>query len=597
MLRYKFRSVITMALAPVLFCALSTANAQMEPPSVPSYPVSDVNDVNLTSGSPYFNLTTLSVGAGESSIRHGIYSSGVTFAWNPQDSFYGTLKRSRVVWINGSNYQAYSVSLGGNAEEFYLTSGTLANGTFASLHQRGSTLVANGDGTYSYTTGDGTVMTITSGYACEICYYGNIVTRVQYPDGRVLQMNYTTDSAGATVLRSVTRNDGWQIKYNRVAGVLQGITAVNNAYDYCDPLAETCTLTRAWPTVSYARSSPTNNVLNMVLTVTDATGGATRYTHDSVGRVVRVKWPSSASADNLVYTYCDNACFVIGQTGSTTFPDMVTRVMRDGYQWTYRYSPGRDFSSSSYGSTNPAGGFKTATMPATFVPYTTFAGPLFGVGDDKMSATFDVTSYTGRIQTLSERGGPIKTYGYDARGNVTSITTAPKAGHSEPTLGITVGYDAQCTNRVMCNKPNYAIDARNARTDYTYDPVHGGMLTMTRPADAFGVRAKTRYFYEQRYAWIKGASSSYVQSGPIWVRTQERSCKTSATTSNGACEVAGDEVVTTYEYGTNAGPNNLFVRGVAVTADGRTLRSCYGYDTVGNKVSESKPRAALASCP
>ncbi len=59
---------------------------------------------------------------------------------------------------------------------------------------------------------------------------------------------------------------------------------------------------------------------------------------------------------------------------------------------------------------------------------------------------------------------------------------------------------------------------------------------------------------------------------------------------------SGDEVVTTYDYGPDSGPNNLFLRGVAVTADGVTLRTCYGYDANGHKTYETKPRAGLASC-
>jgi YD repeat-containing protein len=594
------RAASRVILAVVLLQAVpGIATAQMAPPSVPVYSLSDINDVNLTSGTPYFTLKTLSVGAGQSTIEHTLHSSGATIPFTPQDSFYGTMKKSRTVWIGGSPYQAYSVSLGGSAEEFYVTGGTLPNATFASLNERGSTLAPNGDGTYSYTTGDGTVMTIDSRLACEICYYGYVVTQVRYPDGRVLKMNYYVDPATGTTpgLRSVTRNDGWQIKYNRVSGTLTGVTAINNAYDYCDPMADTCTLTRAWPTVTYARQAPNGNVINMVMTVTDAAGRATRYTHDSAGRVVRVKWPSSASADNLIYTYCDNACFVVGQTGSTTFPNMVTRVMRDGYQWTYNYSPGSGFSYSSYGSSNPVGGGKSATMPATFAPYTPFVGPVFGAGDERVSATFDVTSYSGRVQTLSERSGPVSTYYYDTRGNVTSVVTAPKTGFSDPTHTITANYGSTCTNRFTCNKPNYVIDARNARTDYTYDPAHGGVLTITKPADAFGVRPKVRYTYTQRNAWIKGPSGSYVQSGPIWVRTHEKYCRTGATSASDACSIAGDEVVIEFEYGPNSGPNNLFPRGQAITADGTTLRTCYGYDALGNKISETRPRAGLSACP
>jgi YD repeat-containing protein len=61
--------------------------------------------------------------------------------------------------------------------------------------------------------------------------------------------------------------------------------------------------------------------------------------------------------------------------------------------------------------------------------------------------------------------------------------------------------------------------------------------------------------------------------------------------------VAGDEVLTTYDYGPDSGPNNLFLRGRVVTADGQSLRTCYTYDRFGNRISETLPRAGLTSCP
>jgi hypothetical protein len=56
-------------------------------------------------------------------------------------------------------------------------------------------------------------------------------------------------------------------------------------------------------------------------------------------------------------------------------------------------------------------------------------------------------------------------------------------------------------------------------------------------------------------------------------------------------------MVTTYEYGADGTANNLRVRGKVVTADGVSLRTCYGYDWQGNKISETSPRAGLATCP
>ena len=63
------------------------------------------------------------------------------------------------------------------------------------------------------------------------------------------------------------------------------------------------------------------------------------------------------------------------------------------------------------------------------------------------------------------------------------------------------------------------------------------------------------------------------------------------------CTLSNDEVITTYDYGPNSGPNNLILRGKAVTADGKTLRTCYGHDKQGNKIWETSPNAQPASCP
>ena len=52
-----------------------------------------------------------------------------------------------------------------------------------------------------------------------------------------------------------------------------------------------------------------------------------------------------------------------------------------------------------------------------------------------------------------------------------------------------------------------------------------------------------------------------------------------------------------YDYGPDSGPNLLLLRGKVVTADGISLRTCYAYDPLGNKISETSPRAGLTVCP
>lgn len=111
-----------------------------------------------------------------------------------------------------------------------------------------------------------------------------------------------------------------------------------------------------------------------------------------------------------------------------------------------------------------------------------------------------------------------------------------------------------------------------------------------------------RYEYAQRYAWVKNSSGSYVQAAtPVWVKTKERFCKTTAASGASCAGGASDEVVTDYDYGPDSGPNNLQVRGVIVTATNssgvlESQRTCYGYDVNGRKISETKPAANMGAC-
>jgi hypothetical protein len=138
------------------------------------------------------------------------------------------------------------------------------------------------------------------------------------------------------------------------------------------------------------------------------------------------------------------------------------------------------------------------------------------------------------------------------------------------------------------------IDALGNQFEYTYAQAHGGILTETGPA-VNGIRPQTRYAYAQRSAWIRNAAGSFVAALPVWVLAQKSYCKTGAATSAG-CSIPGDEVITSYDYGPNSGPNNLLLRGTVEDVGGLALRTCYQYDIYGNKISETAPRAGLGVC-
>jgi YD repeat-containing protein len=188
-------------------------------------------------------------------------------------------------------------------------------------------------------------------------------------------------------------------------------------------------------------------------------------------------------------------------------------------------------------------------------------------------------------------------YQRDERGNIVQANRQAKPGPALPDIVLTAGYPAACANPRTCNQPDWTRDAKGNRTDYVYAPEHGGVLTETLPADANGVRPQTRYSYQQRRAWVKNASGGYSPAaGAVWLLAGRSFCTIGPASGQG-CATAGDEVVTAYDYGPDAGPNNLLLRGEAVTAGGVTRRTCYAYDGQGNRISATSPRAGLASCP
>jgi hypothetical protein len=129
------------------------------------------------------------------------------------------------------------------------------------------------------------------------------------------------------------------------------------------------------------------------------------------------------------------------------------------------------------------------------------------------------------------------------------------------------------------------------------------VLTETGPA-VNGIRPQKRFEYVQRYAWIRNSTNTgYVQApNAAWLLTRERYCKTTAAAGAGCAGGSADEVVTDYDYGPNSGPNNLLLRGIAVTATNsagalETQRTCYSYDGLGRRISETKALSNLATCP
>jgi len=203
----------------------------------------------------------------------------------------------------------------------------------------------------------------------------------------------------------------------------------------------------------------------------------------------------------------------------------------------------------------------------------------------------------GKIQSVTDAEGRKTKFRYGNNRMVVERTRQAKPGSNLANIVETVTFG--CTHYLCKHKPTAATDGNGNTTNWEYSTVHGQLLRETLPADANGIRPETRYTYQQKYAWLKSGSGYVRAATPIWLLVSQEYCRTSATNSSGNCAAgSSDEVVTTYQYeaGNSSTPSNLHLLGMAVTADGQTLRTCYSYDGKGRRISETQPNANLSTC-
>lgn len=630
----------------VLVAALVISSAVVHPSaaqipalSQPQFSRQDPNGVDLLSATAYLHETDVSIGSKEHPLTHTWYSGpDGTWTWDyPQfvplqstaemDSFAPAF----ISWPDALGYcpnktGPISVTVSwGHASESFTTGFAKDNCTiFSSNNPTGDTLVSNGNHTaFTYTLRDGTEVL----FSLLSNSIAPTATEVIYPDGRVL--TYGSNEG------SITRSDGMMLIYtygksfNGYANLIS-VTAINTAYEYCDPTAASCSLKMTWPTATYSYAAGPNG--GLIMTVTDSAGAKTIYTMDSIGRTTGIQLPSSTAGANIIYAYCNSS-----NPQSTGAPDCpqyssypinayagnyVLSVKRDGQLWQYSGGPAQPLlvgnipqppTTATYGFLSPVGASeKLVQAVCAGAGYDANCG-IFAVAGNDADPFLSMTDEQGNIfygaagsplitQETKPEGDEIQ-FSWNGAGDLKQETLVP-TGSSLSSVNLLADYDWLGCNALTCNEPDWTKDGKGNETDYTYNLSNGETATATLPPDNNGVRPQTNYTYAQQYAYVLNASGSYVPSGPIWVRATESYCLTSkAATDAGTGQVdcgsgTTDKVLKTFYYGPNSGPNNLFLRGVAVTAavNGvmQTRVTCYGYDRFGNQISETTPNAGLS---
>jgi RHS repeat-associated protein len=571
--------------------------------------------VSYHSGSFSYETSDLSIGSDASKSltlkRSYLSSLDPVFAISPQIRTQGWTSNLAMRFTNaqlppafegsepppGTETYLYSISVGTRSVGFlggttYPTGGF--PGTYDAAALGGEQLSFTGTqttGHYTFTDTDGSVTEFNPYSGSSAPLHAASTTA---PDGTTLTYVYDADG-----LRSISSNRGYALlfEYGVVTGSTRAATkacAVNLAETYV-------TSTSACPVgaqaVTYGYTTSGTAVWPLLSSVTDALGGVTTYLYAGRDHLSCVKLPSQSSCQvTNTYGVCTRNPDLPSDPYNLRWFDKVTsQVTGTGETYAYAY-PSLSFCPPPHDSGNTT---MTVAGSATTTVGTTAGGQ-----------TYSLTNPLGRVTSLAYAGKANEmneetlladltnpetnrmTFVYDTRGNATEQRIKAKSGTGLFDLVTTASYPTTCTNAKTCNKPDYIIDPKGNRTDYTYDATHGGILTETRPAAPNGIRPQKRYSYTQLYAWIKNSGGSYVQAAsPVWLLTGTSECRTLA-----SCVGTADETRTTITYGTTGTANNLLPTVETISSGDSALAATTikTYDAQGNVLTIDGPLPGTA---
>lgn len=633
----------TFALTITLLANTHYSNAIELPPE---YSVLDHNKVNLVTGRRVISKQDLSIGNDKLSLVHSIKTHNDVFR-----AYYGSYTGLVTIKEYATGYSnEYVISFGGSSNTF-----VKVNNDYKPRGRDGSSWRSLGDGKWLYTTRNGDKVyfdeSIYAHYSASITAGITLgpyttrtfatATKVEYSNGYSVNINYKSRVYGnkrVFRIQSVSSNTGLQLYYsyssNRTSNITShseqalwnsptSITAINNAYAFCDPLASTCTLSSTWPKVTYKWPSDIFGD-DKVFKITEPNQAENTYTHSlfceygagtepcpnggGSPRISSIKESTSSGAITNEFTYANaNSCTASKHdlNCNAILKGVVVGSKQGVEEWSYKYDLPSSLYANKYHSSSGYGGLSVQLSHGSGMPVK--------IQDKRRGLQFNLeSSYSNRVKKVIKNyqtTGPVFDYNgttiefeYDEIGNLTKRREKALSGSSLEDKVSSANYENNCKSSTYkyksLTKPAWTEDANGNRTEYTYHCASGMTSSVTHPEGINGQRSVVRYGYTQKYAYYKNDSGSIVRaSSPIWLLTSEKTCLNGATNSNKTgCVQSNDEIITTYTYGKNYEANNLFMTGKAVSFQGITKRTCYDYDAYGNQTSITEPNANLASC-
>jgi RHS repeat-associated protein len=487
------RVVLTCALLATT-CITAPAFAQGAIP--PRFEQVDGNGVDLISGRFVFRMVEGAIGSGPGAVS---LERGERNDYGRTNQWSGILSRR----LEGGGYRIY-VQFGTTTDSF-----TVSGSTYTSVKANGATLIDNPGpyGGYIYSASDGTTVEFygvadgtriqSSGTGYALMQPGHcdpyiatdscaLPVSIRRPDGTAFHLDWSTTE------RCLAHDEWFNCTTGATYGRFNGVTsstgyAFSLGYATDDPGALTGTPGESGVPVAdwYRRTSAvfTNTVTappaNPTVTyapvtggeqITDAVGGVWRVTY-SGSNITGIRRPGSAS-DNVTIAYSNNV------VSSITIDGVTTQYAR-----------------------TVSGNTATLVVTNALSQQTTIVSDL-GIGrpTSVTTALNQTISYqydsNRRLTRVTQPEGNYTQLTYDGRGNVIETRSVAKPSSGSADIVATANFDSVCSNQVTCNRPNSVIDARGNTTDFTYEPTHGGPLTVTAPAPSgSGDRPQTRYSY------------------------------------------------------------------------------------------------------
>jgi YD repeat-containing protein len=585
--------VVTAALFGSGYCQTLT------PPS--AFKVIDPNGIDLASMSYAAQMPSLTIGSSGSGLSRG--GEGLHLY---EDAFVASISTNYVTSGDGPVASGLRISYDGKSYAFWYGGG----------HHTPDGYIEYVNGAYQYTKANGDVIELTPKTSIfpslnDYWYIDGeaVATKVTKADGEVLQYYYERVASGASnpsgyvSLKTIKSSLGWVMRYaalNDTPSPVVDVRMYNASVDYCDVAnsSSACTFSRPWyylrKTTAGTGVKISKNDVDYATYTSKIFQGDRQYNYQVI---TKVGYPSGR---NVQIDYWDKTqqhfdyWYNRGFEHESEYPISHSRVKSvtvGTSTWNYSYDTitGPIATPDIYVWSTTTGPNSTSKR-YTRIYWMDGSAPtrLYNTTDELNRTFSQYLDSEGRVTGVTDAEGGGIGITYDTIGRITEMGRSPKPGSGLAGQISSASYPVGCPNKKTCYKPLWVKDEKGIQTDFTYDPVHSGVLTETGPADANGVRPQKRHTYTQLTPKVKNASGVLVDSTPVWRLTKTSVCKSATAANPASCVGTAEEIQTIYAYNNN----NLLLTSVTTTAgdNSATATTSYGYDVYGNRIWVDGPR-------